>query len=127
MVSMSWFRKSSNKQTLAWKTLTSEAQFLELVQQEELFAVFKHSTRCSISSMALNRLESAWDINIPLYYLDLLAERAVSNLIEDHLGIQHQSPQLIIIHRGKVVYHASHSAIQMNAIREAVADLVEAQ
>lgn len=118
---MNWFKKSSNKTSVDWKTLSSEAQFMELLQQEELFAVFKHSTRCSISSMAKNRIDSTWDLSLPLYYLDLIAERSVSNLIEDHLGIQHQSPQLIIVRGGKVIYHASHNAIQMSSIKEAVA------
>lgn len=74
--------------------------------------IFKHSTRCSISAMALNRLERSWREeemkNIKPYYLDLLTFRAISNQIEREFDVEHQSPQLIIIENGKAVYEASH-------------------
>lgn len=109
---MSWFSRSSDKPRLDWKTLTTEAEFLQLLTFEEV-AIFKHSTRCSISSMARNRLERdlAGKAHIPVYYLDLIAYRNVSDLIAERLGVPHQSPQLIVLQRGEVLAHSSHNAI----------------
>ena len=83
--------------------------------------LLKHSTRCSISSMALNRLESNWKAEdnqrrITPYYLDLLQHRDISNEIAIRYGIEHQSPQVLIILNGKCIYSASHSDIRYNEI-----------
>jgi bacillithiol system protein YtxJ len=76
--------------------------------------IFKHSTRCSISSTALNRLERAWrpeDAGHAVWYLDLLRYRPISNAIAERYGIQHESPQVLVIRAGRCVYDASHTAI----------------
>lgn len=75
--------------------------------------LFKHSTRCSISSMALSRLESKWkdDEKIPTYYVDLLNHRDISNEISSIYQVEHASPQVLLIKNGVCVYHASHSSI----------------
>lgn len=74
-------------------------------------AVFKHSTRCSISFMARSRVEREWESDVPLYEVDVIRDRTVSNLIAERLNLVHQSPQFMVIHAGKVVYSASHNAI----------------
>lgn len=99
-----------------WKSLDSEQQFSDILATEPLFAVFKHSTRCSISSMAKNRLEREWNLQFPIYYLDLLQYRSVSNLIAEKSGIEHQSPQLIVFQNGKPIYNGSHSGIVVDDI-----------
>ncbi len=106
-----------------WTPLTSEAQLQEIINTSEQPAViFKHSTRCSISATALNRLERAWKdaemAPVKAYYLDLLSYRPVSNQIESTFGITHQSPQLLLIRNGKCVYNSSHFDITYPALRE---------
>ncbi|MCB0501276.1 MAG: bacillithiol system redox-active protein YtxJ [Bacteroidetes bacterium] len=122
MLLMSWFRKSSTKTAFDWQELTSEEQFLNLLEQQNQFAVFKHSTRCSISSMAKNRLENNWDIDdsTPIYYLDLIRYRNISNLIADKLNVEHQSPQLILIRNGEAIYNASHNGIDVEALKKVI-------
>jgi bacillithiol system protein YtxJ len=102
---------------MKWEILSSEQQFLDLLDKESLFAIFKHSTRCSISSMAKNRVERDWDLDFPIYYLDLIQYRSISNLIAAKSGIEHQSPQLIVFQNGLPVYDASHNAIDANEIK----------
>ncbi len=102
---------------MKWENLTSEQQLSDLIQQENPFAVFKHSTRCSISSMAKNRVEREWNLDIPIYYLDLLNFRSVSNLIAQLSGVEHASPQLIVFQNGKSIYDASHNAIAPSEIK----------
>ena len=102
---------------MKWENLTSEQQFSDLLANQALFAVFKHSTRCNISSMIKNRVEREWNLDFPIYYLDLLNYRSVSNLIASTTNIEHQSPQLIIFQNGKAVYDASHNAIMVDSVK----------
>ncbi len=121
---MGWFSKkeTSAETTITWKQLNSEQQLKEIIEESNTIpvALFKHSTRCSISSMAKTRLERDWDLKedqISIYYLDLLAYRNVSNAIADTLVVEHQSPQLILVKNGKAVYNASHSSISVEKIK----------
>lgn len=86
--------------------------------------IFKHSTRCSISAVAKSRLERGWGFEEgqepKMYYLDLIVYREVSNAIASRLGIHHESPQLILLRNGAVVYDASHSDITVQALQEAL-------
>jgi bacillithiol system protein YtxJ len=93
-------------------------QLIHLSQQKPL-VIFKHSTRCSISSVAKSRLEkSAVPNEIPFYYLDLISFRKVSNSIAERFGIMHESPQILLIKNGKCVYDESHMGIDMEDIKD---------
>ena len=110
-----------------WVSLTTEEQLEEidrLSYNPELKGIllFKHSTRCSISSMALSRLErnlKASDV-LPAYLLHLLDYRSVSQQVAEHYQIAHESPQVLIIKNGKCIFHASHSDINAADIQSAV-------
>ncbi len=113
---------------MLWHKLTdisqlNDIQHLSKEQSSNGLTVllFKHSTRCSISSMALSRLESKWkdDEKIPTYYLDLLNHRDISNEIESLYSVEHASPQVLLIKNGECIYHASHTAINAAEILEA--------
>jgi bacillithiol system protein YtxJ len=108
-----------------WIPLTTEKQLDEIIaaSYEKDIAIFKHSTRCSISIMAKKSLEQQWDLpeaELPAYYLDLLSYRSISNRITELFAIMHQSPQLLLIRDGKVIYHASHSEIDFDEMVKAV-------
>ncbi len=105
---------------MSWNKLNSIVQvdgLIESSQQPILF--FKHSTRCPISTMAKGRLER--DVALmnsgATYLLDLITFREISNHIADKLGIQHESPQVIVVKGGRVLYHASHNAIEAEAVK----------
>ncbi len=109
-----------------WKKLNSQ-QILEDIKKasfDQPVLLFKHSTRCSVSSMALNRLERAWKdaemASVEPYYLDLIANRDISNKIAADFGVEHQSPQVLLIQNGECVFDASHMNISYNAIVKAV-------
>lgn len=85
--------------------------------------IFKHSTRCSISSMALRRAEDNLPIqNLSANYLDLIAFRDVSNYIAELTGVTHQSPQIILIRNKEVIYHASHGSMDWKEIESLCAN-----
>lgn len=104
-----------------WKDLNSLAD-LEQANEKSFdspVVLFKHSTRCSISSMALNRLQRSelnQNYKDHLYYLDLIAHRDVSNAIAEKYAVYHESPQVLIIRNGECVYDASHSEIAADEI-----------
>jgi bacillithiol system protein YtxJ len=86
--------------------------------------VFKHSTRCSISQMALDRFERNWktglEKEIEPFYLDLLNHRDISNEIARSLDVEHQSPQVLLIKNGQCVYSATHQAIRLEEVMGAL-------
>lgn len=110
---------SGNK--LNWNELTNLGQLNEIISlsSEMPVAIFKHSTRCSVSRMALRQFENEFDSSnkVTPYFLDLISFRDVSNEIASRFGVLHQSPQLILIKDGKAVYDASHSDIDAEALK----------
>jgi bacillithiol system protein YtxJ len=98
-----------------WLLLTDDEQLDEIISAsyQHPIAIFKHSTRCSVSLMAKKAMEQQERLlsDIPLYFLDLLAHRSISDRIAELFDVRHESPQLLLIHHGKAIYHASHSEI----------------
>ncbi|MBF4505495.1 bacillithiol system redox-active protein YtxJ [Flavobacterium sp. JLP] len=107
-----------------WTELTDIHQLMEIetISNEKPVVIFKHSTRCSISRMALKQFEREFDLNnvVDAYFLDLIAYRDISNEIADRFNVYHESPQLILIKNGKAVYNVSHSDIDAEALKSKV-------
>ena len=115
---MNWFttKKSSS---FNWLWLTDDNSFQLAMHKsfERKILIFKHSTRCSISSMALNRIEDNAKRKIATcYFLDLLKYRSISNKIEEELSVKHESPQILVIENGACTYHSSHNDISWDRI-----------
>ena len=113
------FGTSDEKNPLSkvgWRSLTDLGQLNEIIDlsTEKPVVIFKHSTRCSISRMALKQFENEFDLNekVVSFLLDLIEYRNISNEIASRFGVQHQSPQIILISDGKAVYNASHESIE---------------
>ncbi|PZP52155.1 MAG: bacillithiol system redox-active protein YtxJ [Pseudopedobacter saltans] len=107
---------------MEWKELNSESQLKEILEKskEKNQVIFKHSTRCSISKTVWNRMERANSLpeNANYYYLDLIANRDISNSIAETLQVQHESPQVIIIKDEKATYDADHFDITSDELEE---------
>ena len=106
---------------IKWIPLTNLMQLESLVEGsfERPVIIFKHSTRCSVSRMALKQFENEFDFQdkVTPYFLDLIAFRDVSNEIANRFDVVHQSPQIILIKEGKAIYNASHSDIDANDLK----------
>lgn len=116
----SFGNRETNKPKLQWTSIqTIDALEKAIASTEDIPGLFfKHSTRCSISSMALNRFENDWE-NTPkcqLFFIDLIAHREVSNKLSELSGVLHQSPQVIVIKNAESIYDASHSGINAHEI-----------
>lgn len=106
---------------MEWKIIESDNNLTEIktASSNRPQVIFKHSTRCSISKMALSRLERNEPVEgIDFHILDLLQHRLLSNKIAEDFKIAHESPQVLLIDNGKCIYDASHSAISMEEIAE---------
>lgn len=96
----------------------SEEHLRELRQDSESGPVllFKYSPRCSLSASVRMRLESGWatlrDVFSDIYLVDVVFDRPLSQAIAAEYGVQHESPQALIIHHGRCVYHRSHMAVR---------------
>ena len=103
----------------SWEKLTTEDQIQQIIDRSRQpgingVVIFKHSTRCSISSMALSRMERGWKFDkeqLPLFFLDLLAFRPLSSKVSEVFDIRHESPQILLIKDGRCIYNASHSEV----------------
>ena len=95
---------------------------MQEASQNKLQLIFKHSTRCIISKMALKNFESDFLLHdlIDAYYLDLIAYRSISNEIAEVFEVEHQSPQILLIKDGKVVYNESHEGIDANVLMKLI-------
>ena len=105
---------------IGWRQLTDLGQLNEILEisNEKPVVIFKHSTRCSVSRMALRHFENEFDLEgkVTTYFLDLLNHRVISNEITAKFEVEHQSPQLLLISKGKCIYDASHNAIEVESI-----------
>ena len=83
------------------------------LQTPELAAdcyVYKHSTACPISAAAADVVRG-YSFDRPLYWVNVIEQRPLSNWVADAYGVRHQSPQLLKISGGHVEEHWSHFAI----------------
>jgi len=111
---------------MVWQDLKEEAQLTTI--QEASFVkpqlIFKHSTRCPISTTAKSRFERTYQAEygekIDFHLLDLITFRALSREIAEKWQVTHESPQVLFIQEGKVSYHESHYGIAWEGILSAV-------
>jgi bacillithiol system protein YtxJ len=114
-----------NSIIMKWHELKSSDQ-LDAIREESKanpILIFKYSNRCSVSQVALDRLERKWIDQeasaIKPYFLDLIAFRETSNRIAQQFEVEHESPQVLLIRDGKAIYDRSHFDIDYRSILEA--------
>ncbi len=113
----------SPKKIIPWNRLTSINQLIEIEKESfhQPIAIFKHSTRCGTSSMALRQFESHFESDntmIKLYFLDLLSFKDISNEIAIRFQVFHESPQLIVLKDGNTIHHSSHHQIDAGLLEQ---------
>ena len=108
-----------------WNSLSSVNEIHGIIESSKSTpqVIFKHSTSCSISGMAKMRVEdniSNLKSNAEFHYLDLLRNRDLSRQIAEMLEVHHESPQIIMLIGGEVVYDASHFDISIDELNESL-------
>lgn len=91
--------------------------------EEKPIVIFKHSASCPFSAQAQMEVAHAkhdLDIHgIVVQYTPELKEE-----IAERLGVEHQTPQAIIVHRGKAVSHHWRSEITEMGLKKSVKALL---
>jgi bacillithiol system protein YtxJ len=104
---------------MKWTYLTTESQLQNILEKSAHTpqVIFKYSNRCSISDVAKTRLErKEAPPSVDFYILDVVSHRSLSNKIANELGVQHESPQVLLIKNAECVYDESHLGIRMDEI-----------
>ena len=86
--------------------------------------LLKHSTRCPVSAGVLRRFQAfskaSAETGLVFGLIRVIEDRSLSNQVANHFGILHQSPQLLLISKGRVLWHESQGGITDERIAEAV-------
>ena len=87
--------------------------------------LYKHSTRCGTSLRALREVErfACAEPDVPVFGIDVIRHRDVSDRAAERLDVTHQSPQVVLVRSGRPVWNASHSRITAAALAEAIRQL----
>ena len=69
--------------------------------------VYKHSTQCGISAQTAGVVRSV-DVRLPIYWVNVIEQRELSNRVAQQYAIRHESPQLLLIRDGSLAKAWSH-------------------
>lgn len=101
--------------------LTPIEDFKKAIEQHDELVLLKHSLTCPISREAKGQIEEFQSFHdVPTYIIHIQDHRDVSNFVEEHFGIKHESPQVFYIKNGEVDYHASHWEITSKKVEKAL-------
>jgi bacillithiol system protein YtxJ len=107
---------------LAKLSTEQELEDLLAAPSERPVLIFKHSTQCPVSAEAHGEvrqlLTTASDVRVGMVVVQ--QARAISNKIEDDLGVRHETPQAIVVRDRKAVWSASHFDVTADVLAEAL-------
>lgn len=120
---------TGNKQeeSSSWNQPQTEDAVDEILRNENKpQVIYKHSYRCGISMVARNSLDSGIHSlfeQADFYLVDVVANRFLSKYISEKTGVCHESPQIIVMHKGNPFWQASHGGVRIDALKQALKDL----
>ena len=88
-----------------------------------IFLILKHSPICPISGGARIEVENfvADHPDVPTGLIDVIEDRPLSQAVAARTGVQHESPQALLLKDGEVAWHESHWRITAPRLAEALA------
>lgn len=108
------------------RTITQPPELAPLLSADRPVWLFKHSLTCGVSARAWRELESfagGRPESAGLFVkIEVQRARELSSLIAQRTGVRHQSPQVLLLRGGRVVWHESHWRISVSALAEAEAE-----
>lgn len=101
---------------------TTDHPWHEQVNAVPLAIVYKHSPTCELSAQAMEEVKvlSRERDDVPIFLVDVLLQRSLSNEIEARLHIRHESPQAIIMKGGQPVWNGSHRQVNLKRLSDAL-------
>jgi len=114
------FGIAENNYKLDWKNPQTIEELDELMDDaSQPIIIFKHSTRCPVSRMALKMFENDYNLeNVRLIFVEVVQQRPLSNHIAEKWNIQHESPQTLIQKTNGERISFSHNQINVAKIAE---------
>ncbi|EGK11830.1 general stress protein [Desmospora sp. 8437] len=109
-----------------WKEITTLEEWEQVLRQsaEHPALVMKHSTSCSVSAEAWEAYQKFVSTVAPetveYIMVKVIESRPVSNRIAEDLGVQHKSPQAILVKDGEEVWNTSHWHITVESLENAL-------
>ena len=94
---------------------------------EQPVVIFKHSATCGVSAAAFEEIEDlkALDTGVAVFVVSVQSDRLVSNEIAKRFGLRHESPQVLVVRDGRLVWHASHFRVTRDQIVSALASTAD--
>lgn len=91
---------------------------LDAALATERALIYKHSTRCELSTAARREVVAFVENfpDVPVYVIDVIADRMISDEVESRLKLRHESPQAILVEGGDAVLHASHRGVRESTL-----------
>ena len=87
-----------------------------------LALVYKHSPACWQSFRAVREVRQLAEENaaLPVFVIDVIGQQALSRAVAEQVGVRHESPQVLLVKQGAVVWHASHGGVRVENLRQAL-------
>jgi bacillithiol system protein YtxJ len=84
--------------------------------------LFKHSPACGRSATVAEDVERfATDHpELTIRVIDVIGQRPLSRDIEARFGVEHESPQVLVLRDGALAWNASHWSITASSLADAV-------
>lgn len=101
-----------------FRRISESQSFDELLSRsnERPVVIFKHSNSCPISAAAYQEMGRIQDVAL----VEVQSARELSNEIERRTGILHESPQVLVLRKGKVVWEATHWDVKEAQVAKAL-------
>ena len=90
---------------------------------ERLVLLFKHSVTCGTSAQAHDELVAHLSESrhaTPHAIVTVQTNQDVSDAVATRFDVRHETPQVLLIQEGRVVWEASHFGVTVETIKDAI-------
>jgi len=103
-----------------------DATALEAALTARVAVLYKHSTRCGVSRGSLIEMRQFAERHpeVPVYIVDVVADRDITRRSAEATGVRHESPQVILLVAGHAVWDASHFSVSCSRLERALLEHV---
>ncbi len=87
----------------------------EDLSRSQRVLIFKFSHLCSISHVMKMLLQREWNegaMKMKTYLVNVIDNHELSNDIAERFKVEHETPQAIILEKGKSIFSASHGQVK---------------
>jgi bacillithiol system protein YtxJ len=108
---------------MEWKAIKNESTFYEIqeISDREKVLIFKYTPDNVVSHVIRTLLQREWNapfMNMKTYCVDVINHKDVSDQITNQFGIEHNSPQVLVIKQGKCIYVKANGHIKFNDLKQ---------